>query len=383
MQSTTPTLCSTFTWDGGLFEGFTLPRTSPGLVDPALYVGTTYIRVDRRDGTTCAEPVDEQRVMVRRASLKALPHGKHTIYFFVDAVENAPYLVHIRLGIPTGRRLRGEEFWSGVRTTARVIAADVDECLLEIQKGEEATVFLKSGGVKKIMATRTGLKIEELAIERQANQRLERAKADLETAQESEDTELRENTHAEIVTVMIAARKFSEPIFQSIFNMLMEKLMAEELGNRTIDRILRFLTTHAPAHAVSFGKHVPSRLLVPEAREFIDLPATVKSFNRLLKSRGPEAACSFAAWSGENVLHWAAQKLRAGEWDPDRAERNSPKRSPRLRPVEKDTPCGNPQAKILAKKRRDERIEKDKARLAKVKSRPRPGQHVGHKRSKK
>lgn len=137
-----PALCYSFSWDGNLTEGFLLnsddPRTAPV---PALFVGKTYIRRHSSDGCLFAS----DSMLVRRAGITERQNGQHTMYFLASPKDEGAYLVYFDLTIPDRWKLKGEQFYDGVHTTARKLVDDTDHYLYLIRKGEEATVFLPDG----------------------------------------------------------------------------------------------------------------------------------------------------------------------------------------------------------------------------------------------
>ncbi len=128
---------------------------------------------------------------------------------------------------------------------------------------------------------------------------------------------------------------------------------ALQFAERTMEPQLRWA-----ANMLRAGKWRLNGVLVVLPAAHADRPHTIAEFNRVLATEGEDAALSFAAWSGEKKLEWAASKLRAGEWTPGETGNSyrPAKLPPRIGKTDREG------GKTGAEKRRSKRRMEDRQR---------------------
>ncbi len=163
----------------------------------------------------------------------------------------------------------------------------------------------------------------------------------------------------------------------AMFNEICQRSSTEAIGYAEQSREPKLLWA---ASLLKAGKwRMPNGVLASLPWNQKELPHTIAAFNQVLQAEGADAACSFAAWSGNEKLMWAAEKLRAGEWDPNGAHASAQQRK-LPKQIGKTSRSGG---KAASDKRRAERKLRDKERHKQIGGLPRPGEQDAHSRRKK
>lgn len=233
----------------------------------------------------------------------------------------------------------------------------------------------------KLVGTRCGIKLEKLDLARQAKQRIDWVNNMLEQADaKCGDSRIHMEDYAyhELISIMSVAGKFSDTILEGTFNTLVSAAERGLLRPAVARRCLNMLTKNWPARALALGTKIryDETSSLPLGR---DDEHTLKRFNQILSTEGEDAACSFAAWSGDRKLEWAASKVRAGEWDPNHVPTFS-KKPTGFR--NETTPNSGKNLKD-ARRRKQERSARDRKAYDERSKLPRPGEQIGHSRKKK